>query len=200
MLFRSSRDMLLSSEQRASVRGAVSGRITLITGGPGTGKTTVINCIVEVFKQCGLNVAIAAPTGRAAKRISETGGFDAVTIHRLLEYSYSHDDEYMHFGRDSSNPIEANALIVDEASMIDILLMEALLDAVTGGTYLIFVGDIDQLPPVGAGNTLRDMIDSEIVPVFELTEIFRQVANSKIIVNAHMINRGEPAGDRKSVV
>lgn len=186
-----SRDMLLSSEQRASVRGAVSGRITVITGGPGTGKTTVINCIVEVFKQCGLNVAIAAPTGRAAKRISETGGFDAVTIHRLLEYSYSHDDEYMHFGRDSSNPIEADALIVDEASMIDILLMEALLDAVTGGTYLIFVGDIDQLPPVGAGNTLRDMIDSEIVPVFELTEIFRQVANSKIIVNAHMINRGE---------
>lgn len=185
------RDMRLSSEQRASVKGAVSNRITVITGGPGTGKTTVINCIVEVFRQGGLNVAIAAPTGRAAKRISETGGFDAVTIHRLLEYSYSHDDEYMNFGRNSENPIEADALIVDEASMIDILLMEALLDAVSAGTCLIFVGDIDQLPPVGAGNALRDIIDSEIVPVFELTEIFRQLANSKIIVNAHMINRGE---------
>ncbi len=190
----------LSDEQRSAVRGAIISGASVITGGPGTGKTTVINCIASALTAMGLDVAIAAPTGRAAKRITESSGFPAVTVHRLLEYSYSNDNDFMHFGRDESNPIEADFLIVDECSMIDILLMEALTSALQPSAKILFVGDVNQLPPVGAGNVLRDIISSEVLQVFELTEIFRQLAGSKIIVNAHMINRGEyiDCNDRSS--
>ncbi|MFS8541009.1 MAG: AAA family ATPase, partial [Tissierellales bacterium] len=161
----------------------------VITGGPGTGKTTIINAIIKIFQEEGLNVSLAAPTGRAAKRMTEATGVEAKTIHRLLEFSYM--DEAMAFGRDEDSPLETDLLIVDEASMVDILLMNSLLKAVVPGTRLILVGDVDQLPSVGAGNVLRDIINSQAVKVVKLDEIFRQAKESHIVVNAHRINKGE---------
>ncbi len=183
--------MSLSEKQRFAVSSSVGNGVSVITGGPGTGKTTIINSIIGVFEASGFTVAIAAPTGRAAKRITETSGHEASTIHRLLEYYYSESDDSMQFGRNAENPVDANVVIVDEASMIDILLMNALVSALVPGTRLIMVGDADQLPSVGAGNVLRDIIESEYVYSTRLTEIFRQAAESLIVVNAHRINRGE---------
>jgi exodeoxyribonuclease V alpha subunit len=165
--------------------------VCVITGGPGTGKTTIINTIISVFENSGLTVAIAAPTGRAAKRITETSGKPAVTIHRLLEYYYSEDRDSMNFGRNLENPLESDVIIIDEMSMVDILLMDALTEAIVPGTRLIMVGDADQLPSVGAGNVLRDIIGSEIINTVRLTEIFRQAEESMIVVNAYRINNGE---------
>lgn len=181
----------LSDEQRNAVYYALINNISIITGGPGTGKTTIINVLVKIFRRLGLEVALAAPTGRAAKRMEEASGEPAMTIHRLLEYVYSEDEEELEFGRDEDNPLEQDVLIVDEASMIDIMLMDGLLRAVKSGTILIFTGDVDQLPSVGAGNVLRDMISSEYIFTVRLREIFRQAGGSRIITNSHMINNGE---------
>ncbi|MDR2770804.1 MAG: AAA family ATPase, partial [Clostridiales Family XIII bacterium] len=172
--------------------------VFVITGGPGTGKTTIINAIINILQSSGLKTGIAAPTGRAAKRITETSGHEASTIHRMLEYYYSESEDAMRFGRTAENPLDYDAVIVDESSMIDILLMKSLLSAIPAGARLIVVGDADQLPPVGAGNVLRDMLESEVIRSVRLTEIFRQAAESLIVVNAHRINRSEyPACNEK---
>ncbi len=181
----------LSENQKDAVRRSLENGVSVITGGPGTGKTTIINSIIEILEESGLDTAIAAPTGRAAKRITETSGHPASTIHRLLEYSYSEDDSVLRFGRTAENPLDHDAVIIDEASMIDLQLMDALLNALRPGTRLLLVGDDDQLPSVGAGNVLRDMISSEYIFCMKLTEIFRQARESMIVVNAHRINKGE---------
>ena len=156
--------------------------------------------MIDVFEVCGFRVAIAAPTGRAAKRISETSGRQAVTIHRLLEYYYSEDSDRMAFGKNEEDQLDSDVVIIDEMSMVDILLMDALTEAIAPGTRLILVGDADQLPSVGAGNVLRDIIASEMIPTVRLTEIFRQAQESMIVVNAHRINRGEyPFCNEKAV-
>ena len=176
----------LCAEQREAVTAAVSGGLTVITGGPGTGKTTGIKCIISLMSRCG-EVLLTAPTGRAAKRMSEATGCPAKTIHRLLEFS----GEEGFFARDEDNPLKADMVIIDEMSMVDIFLMQSLLRALRPGTRLVMVGDADQLPSVGAGNVLGDLIDSGILPVVRLTEIFRQAGESMIVRNAHRINHGE---------
>lgn len=181
----------LSEQQAYAIKSSLSNGISVITGGPGTGKTTIINTIINIFKYAGFKVAIAAPTGRAAKRITETSGHYASTIHRLLEYYYSEGEDTMRFGKTSEDPLDYDVIVVDEASMIDLMLMQGLVDAIKAGTRLILVGDADQLPSVGAGNVLNDLIESEYVHVVMLTEIFRQAQESMIVVNAHRINSGE---------
>ena len=181
----------LSALQKDAIVSSLQNGVSVITGGPGTGKTTIINTILKILKAAGVNTALAAPTGRAAKRMSEATGEDASTIHRLLEYYYSDDEAEMRFGRTEENPLEYQCVIIDEMSMVDILLMEGLLAAIRPGTRLILVGDADQLPSVGAGNVLRDILASETVHAVRLKEIFRQAAESLIVVNAHRINRGE---------
>ena len=171
--------------QLAAIRQAVTSKVMVLTGGPGTGKTTTTQGIIAALKKAGLRVLLAAPTGRAAKRMSEATGMEAKTIHRLLEYNPQ--DGYK---RNDENPLEGDALIVDECSMSDILLMNNLLKAVPVGMRLVFVGDIDQLPSVGAGNVLRDIIDSQRIPVVRLVRIFRQAQKSRIVMNAHTINQG----------
>lgn len=178
-----------ATKQIEAIEESMENGIVVITGGPGTGKTTIINAIIKIIEDQGLSVTLAAPTGRAAKRMTETTGIEAKTIHRLLEYTYM--EEGMAFGIDEGSPLETDLLIIDEASMIDILLMNSLLKAVTPGTRLVLVGDVDQLPSVGAGNVLNDIIESGAVKVVELDEIFRQAEESMIVVNAHMINKGE---------
>ncbi|MCI9161772.1 MAG: ATP-dependent RecD-like DNA helicase [Lachnospiraceae bacterium] len=188
--------------QIQAVLQAVNSGLLLITGGPGTGKTTTINTIIRYFEQEGMTILLAAPTGRAAKRMTEATGYEAKTIHRLLELNGVPDEDHgtsgMHFERGEENPLDADAIIIDETSMVDIYLMHALLKAISPGTRLILVGDVNQLPSVGAGNVLRDMIESESFPVVCLNRIFRQAAESDIIVNAHRINGGEqiPLGRR----
>ncbi|MDD5824023.1 MAG: ATP-dependent RecD-like DNA helicase [Firmicutes bacterium] len=181
----------LSEKQRSAVRAALTNNVTVITGGPGTGKTTIIDTIVRCFERMDIKVALSAPTGRAAKRMEEATACPAMTVHRLLEYVFNEQTEEMYFGRNGDNPLEHNAIIVDEASMIDIMLMDGLLDAIPSGCRLILTGDADQLPSVGAGNVLRDIIRSEFIPVVRLKEIYRQAADSLIVTNAHMINEGE---------
>lgn len=184
--YESRQGVSLSPQQREAVLAAVTGGLTVITGGPGTGKTTSINCILSILSQRG-SVELAAPTGRAAKRMSEATGQEARTLHRLLEYG----GDGIGFQRNEDEPLDAKAVIVDEMSMVDIFLMRSLLTAVRPGTKLILVGDADQLPSVGAGNVLRDIIDSGAIPVVRLNEIFRQGHESAIITNAHRINRGQ---------
>lgn len=181
----------LSDNQKHAVVSCLQNGVSVITGGPGTGKTTIINTIINIFAQSGLTTAIAAPTGRAAKRITETSGHPASTIHRLLEYYYSEGEDTMRFGKTAEDPLDYQVIIIDEASMIDIMLMSGLLSAIRAGTRLIIVGDADQLPSVGAGNVLRDILESEIIHSVKLTEIFRQARESLIVVNAHKINKGE---------
>ena len=179
-------DMTLAERQVAAVRRAVEDKVLVITGGPGTGKTTIINAILKIFMRIGVAVMLAAPTGRAAKRMAEATGHEAKTIHRLLEYSIQKGG----FQKHEENPLRCELLIVDEASMIDTVLMHHLLKAVPATATLILVGDVNQLPSVGPGNVLKDVIASGAVPVVELTEIFRQAQESSIIVNAHKINSG----------
>ena len=180
-----------SEEQKRAITASVGNSVMVITGGPGTGKTTIINGIIKIMTAGGQQVAVAAPTGRAAKRITETTGFQALTIHRLLEYYLDGETNTMRFGKTSEDPLDHTTIIVDEASMIDIMLMEGLVNAMKPGTRLIMVGDADQLPSVGAGNVLRDIIESEYVYAITLHEIFRQAEESLIVTNAHRINRGE---------
>lgn len=181
----------LAEKQILAVKESVNSGVLIITGGPGTGKTTTINAIIDIFENNGKNVTLAAPTGRAAKRMSETSDKEAKTIHRLLEMGFSTDDDLTFF-KDEEDPINSDVIIVDEVSMVDIILMYNLLRAIKLGTRVILVGDSDQLPSVGAGNVLKDMIDSNIINVVKLNEIFRQAQESMIIVNAHKINNGEP--------
>lgn len=180
--------------QKNAVYQAVQNGVTIITGGPGTGKTTTINTILQVLEEDGMDVLLAAPTGRAAKRMSETTGWEAQTIHRLLEVNGGVDTEDkggMHFERNELQPLEADVVIVDEFSMVDIYLLNALLKAMVPGCRLIMVGDVNQLPSVGPGNVLRDMIKAEFCNVVRLNQIFRQAAESQIVVNAHKINAGQ---------
>ena len=182
-------DMEFHGKQLTAIEESVEQGVVVITGGPGTGKTTTINAIIKVFEELELKVVLAAPTGRAAKKMSETTGKESKTIHRLLGFSFMEED--MGFNKDEDSPIEGDVIIIDESSMVDILLMNNLLKAIDGGTRVILVGDIDQLPSVGAGNVLRDIISSEAIKVVMLDKIFRQAEESMIVVNAHRINKGE---------
>ena len=184
----------LDEKQKEAVREAVKNGLLIITGGPGTGKTTTINAIIRYFEMEDLDICLAAPTGRAAKRMTETTGYEAKTIHRLLELSGGPEQaqENVRFERNAQNPLEADVIIIDEMSMVDIFLMHALLSAVVSGTRLILVGDVNQLPSVGPGSVLKDIISSGCFPVVELVKIFRQASQSDIVVNAHKINQGIP--------
>lgn len=179
----------LAPGQREAVVKMCSAGVMVLTGGPGTGKTTTVRTIINTFESQGYRVVLAAPTGRAAKRLSESTGREAKTIHRLLEFGYGEGG--LTYGRNAENPLEADLIAIDEASMVDILLMYNLLKAIKVGTRLLLVGDVDQLPSVGPGNVLRDIIESGAVEVARLTEIFRQAQESMIVVNAHRINQGE---------
>jgi exodeoxyribonuclease V alpha subunit len=171
--------------QADAIRQAATAKVMVLTGGPGTGKTTTTHGIISAYKAYGLKILLAAPTGRAAKRMTEATGLEAKTIHRLLECKPPEGYQK------KENPLEGDVLIVDECSMIDIILMNSLLQAIPPTMRLILVGDIDQLPSVGAGNVLRDIIDSDSFPVIRLTRIFRQAQTSRIIMNAHRINEGK---------
>ncbi len=180
----------LAPEQIAAVRGAFKSGVMVITGGPGTGKTTIIRAMIRLFRRYGLKTLLAAPTGRAAKRMSEATGMEARTIHRLLEYNHA-EGEVPSFQKNEKNPLEAGVLIIDEVSMVDLLLFNSLLKAVPAGCRLVLAGDVDQLPSVGAGSVLRDVIASGVIPCVRLQTIFRQAAESTIVTNAHRINRGK---------
>ncbi len=181
----------LAKNQKDAIEEAYKNGVAVITGGPGTGKTTTVNSIIKLFEGQNLKIGLAAPTGRAAKRLTETTGREAKTIHRLLEYSFTDDGSGMGFMKNGEEPLSFDVIIIDEVSMVDILLMYHLLKAIPPGTRLILVGDADQLPSVGPGNVLHDIIESEIVKVVRLNEIFRQAKESMIVVNAHKINKGE---------
>ena len=176
----------LAASQAHAIRLALTSKAIVITGGPGVGKTTLVNAILLILAAKGVDIVLCAPTGRAAKRMSEATGFEAKTIHRLLEM----DPRRGGFKRDGDNPLDCDLLVVDEASMVDVMLMQALLKAVPDTAALLIVGDIDQLPSVGPGQVLADIIASGAVPVVRLTEVFRQAALSRIVDNAHKINRG----------
>ena len=179
-----------SEKQRQAISCAARNGLVILTGGPGTGKTTTVRGILQVFEALGLNTLLAAPTGRAAKRLSELTGMEAKTIHRLLEAGFAAGG-HTAFARNLTNPLECDAVILDEVSMVDITLMQALIEALPYGARLVLVGDADQLPPVGPGNFLRDVIGSHRVPTIQLTEIFRQAQQSDIVMNAHAVNAGQ---------
>lgn len=188
--YETSHDIDLAENQKKAIIAATKQGVMVITGGPGTGKTTIINGIIHLFKKKNLKVLLAAPTGRAAKRMAEATDTEAKTLHRLLEYQYG-EEGYLSFNKDASNPLEGDLIIIDEASMLDTLLMSHLLEAVSQGSRMIFVGDIDQLPAVGPGNILKDMINSHLFETVVLEEIFRQASESMIVTNAHKINHGQ---------
>ena len=197
-------ELALDDRQREAVMEAVRHGILIVTGGPGTGKTTTINAMIHFFEEEGADILLAAPTGRAAKRMTEATGYEAQTIHRLLELNGVPDDDNresqgIHFDRNAENPLDTDVIIIDEMSMVDIFLMHSLLLAVTAGTRIILVGDENQLPSVGPGNVLRDIIQSGVFPVVELKKIFRQASHSDIVVNAHKIHNGQQISlDNKS--
>ncbi len=184
-------NIVLADMQKEAVYTVMDNGVTVITGGPGTGKTTIINAIIKVMEEMGKTVFLAAPTGRAAKRMTEMCGVEGKTIHRLLEVEFKDDDETTFFGKNEDNPIDCDVLIIDETSMVDILLMSSVLKALKPTARLILVGDSDQLPSVSAGYVLRDIISSGAVKTIALTEIFRQAKESAIVVNAHLINGGK---------
>ena len=194
--------MVLDQGQRQAVIEAVRNGVLVLTGGPGTGKTTTINAMISYFEAAGLDIFLAAPTGRAAKRMTEATGYEAKTIHRLLELSGGMEDDRApaRFERNQENPLEADVIIIDEMSMVDIFLMHALLSAISVGTRLVLVGDVNQLPSVGPGSVLKDIIRSGAFCVVELNKIFRQATESDIVVNAHKINQGQSVTlDNKSM-
>lgn len=176
-------------KQISAIKSSIQNGVCVITGGPGTGKTTIINAIIKIMELEGKQVVLGAPTGRAAKRITETTNREAKTIHRLLEISFANEESG--FNRDEDTPLDCDCIIIDEVSMIDIILMSQLLKAIRMGTRLILVGDVDQLPSVGPGNVLKDIINSEVIKVLSLDEIFRQGEESMIILNAHLVNKGQ---------
>lgn len=182
--------IVLTEKQKQAVVQSIINGVTVITGGPGTGKTTIILSILNILEKLNKKVLLCAPTGRAAKRITESSGREAKTIHRMLEYAYGEDDSNLSFNKNEDSPLDCDVLIVDEVSMVDILLMNNLLKAIKRGTRLILVGDVDQLPSVGAGNVLGDIIKSNTIKTIRLDTIFRQSADSMIVQNAHMINKG----------
>ena len=184
--YTASRRIKLSPQQYLAVKTAAQEPVMILTGGPGTGKTFVTRTIVTLWKAMGRKIACAAPTGRAAKRLTEMTGIEAKTIHRLLEF----DPSKMGFKRDGDNPLDCSAIVVDESSMVDLFLAHSLLKAIPDKAQILMVGDIDQLPSVGPGNVLKDLIASETIPVVRLTQVFRQAASSAIITTAHQINRG----------
>ncbi len=185
-------DMILSEKQKEAIRTINDNNVTIITGGPGTGKTTIIKSIIEIYKQKKYKIVLCAPTGRAAKRMTETTGEEAQTLHRLLEIGKVDDDAFYKKDKDFEGaPIDADIIIVDEMSMVDMFVMSYLLDCIYLGTKLILVGDTDQLPSVGPGSVLKDIISSEKISTVHLDKIFRQAARSKIIVNAHRVNNGQ---------
>src|SRR5690606_15037894 len=173
----------LAPQQLEAIHTAITNKVTILTGGPGTGKTTTLRALLDLLDQGGHNYVLAAPTGRAAKRLTEATGREAKTIHRLLEFKPGEG-----FGRNENNPIDADLIVIDEASMLDLVLAYNLLRAVGSDSHLLLVGDIDQLPSVGAGDVLRDLIASDVAAVVRLETIFRQAAGSLIIRNAHRIN------------
>ena len=189
-LFEESKGISYADQQRKAIIEALNGGLLILTGGPGTGKTTTLNAIIQLYKQCGIQVLLAAPTGRAAQRMSEVTGCEAKTIHRLLEVEWDQNDK-PRFARNERNMLKCDALIIDEMSMVDSVLFESVMRALPLGCRLIMVGDSDQLPSVGAGNVLADLIASGQIPVIRLTEIFRQSLESLIITNAHKIVHGE---------
>ncbi|MBB6714223.1 ATP-dependent RecD-like DNA helicase [Clostridium gasigenes] len=188
--FEKDNNIEFAEAQREAIIGAFDNGIEIITGGPGTGKTTIIKSIIEIYEKNNMKVLLAAPTGRAAKRMAESTGREAKTIHRLLEVGTSDDDKSF-FGKGESSPLEGDVIIIDEASMIDIMLMQSLLKAIQLGTRVIIVGDVDQLPSVGPGNVLKDLIESDFIKVVRLNAVFRQGKESMIVTNAHKINNGE---------
>jgi exodeoxyribonuclease V alpha subunit len=190
--------LVFSEKQLEAIKASINNKLMVITGGPGTGKTTIINAIIRIAHKMGQKALLAAPTGRAAKRMTETTGQEAKTIHRLLGYRPGGGPGGGGFKRDDTNPLDADLIIIDEVSMVDTLLMHHFLKAVPPQATLILVGDVDQLPSVGPGNVLKDIIDSGIVPTVRLNEIFRQSQRSMIIVNAHRINDGEMPGIERS--
>ena len=189
--FEKSSAITFDDKQREAIEYAVSKGMLILTGGPGTGKTTTVKGIIQLMKNRGLKVCLAAPTGRAAQRMEELTGYEASTIHRLLEVEFKENDASQSFVHNLKNPLDCDAVIVDELSMVDVTLFAALLDALPLHCRLIMVGDQDQLPPVGAGNVLRDMIDSGVIPVVVLDKVFRQAMKSRIITNAHRVVKGE---------
>ena len=189
--FEKSSAITFDDKQREAIEYAVSKGMLILTGGPGTGKTTTVKGIIQLMKNRGLKVCLAAPTGRAAQRMEELTGYEASTIHRLLEVEFKENDATQSFVHNLKNPLDCDAVIVDELSMVDVTLFAALLDALPLHCRLIMVGDQDQLPPVGAGNVLRDMIDSGVIPVVVLDKVFRQAMKSRIITNAHRVVKGE---------
>jgi len=180
-----------SAQQREAIRQAATSGVLLITGGPGTGKTTILNGILSLFGQMQMRCLLAAPTGRAAKRLTEVTGEEASTIHRLLEAGIDQNTGRMVFAKDESNPLKADAVIIDEMSMVDVQLLHSLLQAIPGNKRIILVGDPDQLPPVGPGFPFADCLRSGVLPTVRLTEVFRQAQQSLIVMNAHRVNRGE---------
>lgn len=188
--FENENHVSFAPSQKKAIQGALENGVEVITGGPGTGKTTIIKCITHIFENCGMRVIMGAPTGRAAKRMTESTGREAKTIHRLLEMGVK-EDELKIFSKDEDSPLDCDVVIIDEASMIDVVLMNSLLKAIKPGTRLVIVGDVDQLPSVGPGNVLKDIIRSGCTPVIALKEIFRQSKESLITLNAHKINEGD---------
>ena len=182
--------LVLSEEQISAINTALNSSISIITGGPGTGKTTIIKCIIDIIEDIGKEYVLCAPTGRAAKRITETTKKEAKTLHRLLEITKVNDDDFDSFLDTQVKMVDADFIIVDEASMIDIMMMNNLLKAINDNTRIIFVGDVNQLPSVGPGNVLKDIIDSNTVKTTYLSEIYRQSSKSDIILNAHRVNNG----------
>ena len=200
-----SEQITFAQKQKEAIHAVAQESIVILTGGPGTGKTTTINGMIQYFENEGLDIRLAAPTGRAAKRMTEATGYEAMTIHRLLEINGGTDESkdpsksHMMFERNSENPLETDVIIIDEVSMVDLYLMNALLNAMVAGTRLVIVGDANQLPSIGAGNVLKDMIASEQFKVVELNQIFRQEEGSHIVRNAHLIHQGRPVElDNKS--
>ena len=188
-------DVSLSEQQLSAVRAALTSKVSVLTGGPGTGKTTTLQMLIHALKERDSRFRLASPTGRAAKRLAEASGENASTIHRLLGFSADEGG----FEHDESNPLPTDMVVIDEASMLDLQLFHSLLRALQPTTHLMLVGDVDQLPSVGAGNVLHDVIDSGIAQVTRLDQIFRQDDASQIVSNAHRINQGLPSGDRQPV-
>jgi exodeoxyribonuclease V alpha subunit len=187
--------LILADSQRKAVECAIKSKMMIITGGPGVGKTTIVNTIIKIIATQKVEILLTAPTGRAAKRLSESTGMEAKTIHRLLEF----DPKSHQFKRNQDFPLQADLIVIDEVSMVDVVLMNQLLRSIPDSAAVLIVGDVDQLPSVGPGMVLKDMIDSQKIPLVRLTEIFRQAATSKIIINAHRINQGlMPVGGQKS--